>query len=175
MSDDTEHHGVVRGPFEAPHPVAMLLAQRISDAVSNAGDPEQDLSAAHAELYDAVPEFACEPGCTDCCGAIPMSAWEWTQIRDRRHAGPASLSCPYADAGDCAIHAARPLVCRLFGAVEHPRLTCPRGRGPTRKLSSEEGARLMRRYEALLVLSARGSSSHRPVVAEGPGPRSSKS
>jgi len=144
-------HDPVRGPFAAPHPAGCAFARRIAATRTPRHYTPGMLASAHRVLYAQVPNFDCEPGCTDCCGAIPMSAWEWDQIADKRFAASDCTTCPYSAEGDCAIHPNRPLVCRLFGAVDHPLMTCPRGRGPDRKLSAEEARRLMRAYEQLTV------------------------
>jgi Fe-S-cluster containining protein len=31
-------------------------------------------------LRDAIPPVMCRPRCTDCCGAVPWSHWEWNQV-----------------------------------------------------------------------------------------------
>jgi Fe-S-cluster containining protein len=146
--------GWVRGPFEAPHPFARLLASRIMAAPSQPPLSSAELAARHRALYERIPGFECEPSCTSCCGAIAMTGWEWAQVAEKRHATSSCLTCPYAAEGSCAIHADRPLICRLFGAVDHPRLTCPKGRGPTLKLSAEEAQRLMEAHQQLLADSA---------------------
>jgi len=115
-------------------------------------------------LYDSIPSFECEPGCTSCCGAIAMTGWEWEQVAEKRHATSSCLTCPYAAEGSCAIHADRPLICRLFGAVDHPRLTCPKGRGPARKLSAEESQRLMEAHQQLLADSAAAQEASEPTA-----------
>jgi hypothetical protein len=146
--------GVVRGPFEAPHPFARLLESRVTAQPSRPLPSREELAARHRALYAQIPSFECERGCTACCGAIAMTGWEWAQVAEKRHAEGACLTCPYAAEGHCAIHADRPLICRLFGAVEHPQLTCPKGRGPARKLTAAESQRLMEAHQQLLLDSA---------------------
>jgi hypothetical protein len=47
--------------------------------------------------------------------------------------------------GRCAVYAHRPLVCRLFGAVDHPLMRCPFGCRPAGGLlPAAEGRRLLR-------------------------------
>ena len=102
------------------------------------------------ELYAAVPKFRCIEGCTECCGVVPISLLELARIGKRERVADHGVGCcPYSTHGSCSIHGKRPLTCRLFGAVEHPRMTCPHGRGPERKLSRGQAARLMARYSKL--------------------------
>lgn len=98
----------------------------------------------HERLYARIPSFECKKGCTDCCGPVPFSKWEWERIQDKRTA--TSLTCPYAVGGRCEIYEQRPLLCRLFGTVDDERLTCPHGCGPTRKLSGAEAEEIMLEY-----------------------------
>ena len=43
-----------------------------------------------------------------------------------------NLDCVFLDkeAKRCKVYAVRPMICRLFGAVDHPKLTCPHGCRP---------------------------------------------
>ena len=101
----------------------------------------------HQQLYKKIPRFECIEGCTDCCGPVP-----WTDHELKRAGLTApppereDKSCGFANKG-CAIHAARPLMCRLFGTVED--LRCPHGRGPLVLLKPEEAHDLVRRYKRL--------------------------
>lgn len=98
------------------------------------------------ELYKHIPIFACEEGCHDCCERPMFGPDEWDAIEEKRAAtGP---ECPYVSEGKCAIYDQRPLVCRLFGAVDL--LPCPRGRGPTAPLSEAETTALAREYVDLV-------------------------
>lgn len=49
-----------------------------------------------------------------------------------------TFKCPFVSAGGCGIYEDRPMVCRLFGAVESDLMTCPHGCGPKRKLSEAQ-------------------------------------
>lgn len=98
-----------------------------------------------------IPKFACEEGCHACCGAVPFTDRERVAAAGRRpfvewerfDEGswvPAqaleTLSCPFLVHGQCSIYDIRPVMCRLFGAVKHPRMICPKGRGPKRLISN---------------------------------------
>jgi hypothetical protein len=101
----------------------------------------------HQQLYKKIPRFECIEGCTDCCGPVPWSEYE---LKQARLAAPpqerADKTCQFAQAG-CTIHQARPLMCRVFGAIED--LRCPHGRGPLKLLSIEAGHEIVRRYKKL--------------------------
>ena len=89
-------------------------------------------------LWKTIPKFKCKEGCYDCCEMITMTRVEWENIEPKLCAAVsnekgqvlASLLCPYINDGRCSIYENRPTICRLFGAVETPRLTCPHGCGP---------------------------------------------
>lgn len=102
----------------------------------------------HKRLYKKIPAFKCKEGCTDCCGPVPFSNWEWEQIEDKRKA--TTLTCPYAVGGKCEIYGQRPLICRLFGAVDDERLRCPHGCGPEKKLSQRQAEEIMKEYLRIL-------------------------
>lgn len=96
-------------------------------------------------LYSKIPGFACKPGCTDCCGPVPFSKLEWDRVQEKRMGK--GMDCPYANtASGCDVYDQRPLICRLFGAVEDERLECPHGCGPEVRLSEAEGRILVRAY-----------------------------
>jgi hypothetical protein len=101
-------------------------------------------------LYSESPGFECEPGCTECCGCVPMTAIERARLKKHREPGNTGLlDCPYVDkkAGRCVAYNDRPLLCRLFGATED--LRCPRGCGPSALLSGERTRIIMEAYWAL--------------------------
>lgn len=98
-------------------------------------------------LRKQIPGFKCEPGCSDCCGVVPFSKWEWGQITDKRKAE--SLSCPYITKEGCAIYSQRPIMCRLFGTV--PEMLCPYGNRPVKMLSSNKGRELLMIYKNLIL------------------------
>ena len=102
-----------------------------------------------------IPTFACEPGCSACCGPVLMSRLEWKRICDRLGYEPKGnfdaehLDCPMLKDGRCSVYDIRPAICRLFGAVDYKMLECPKGRRPER-LMPEVGARqILRTVEEL--------------------------
>jgi Fe-S-cluster containining protein len=101
------------------------------------------------QLYAKIPSFLCIEGCTDCCGPVPWTDVELAEIG--RSAPPPERSdkrCPFSLSGRCDIHDRRPLMCRLYGAVED--LRCPHGRGPLQLLTVEEGHAIVRRYKRMI-------------------------
>ena len=78
-----------------------------------------------------LPAMACDDGCGDCCGPVPVTESEYRAVERfvQKHAIAPALdsgtTCPFFISGTCAIYTVRPLPCRVFGHV--PRLTCSRG------------------------------------------------
>ena len=97
-------------------------------------------------LRKRIPTFECIPGCSDCCGPISFSKWEWAQISDKREAS--SLTCPYVTKEGCVIYSQRPIMCRLFGTV--PKMLCPHGCRPKKMLSSKKDRELFILYLKLI-------------------------
>lgn len=94
------------------------------------------------ELREEIPSFECIPGCTDCCGPIVFSKWEWSQVKEKKEAE--SIDCPYSLQSKCEIYDDRPILCRIYGTVED--LLCPHGKRPPTLLTKEQGKDIMRRY-----------------------------
>lgn len=109
-------------------------------------------------LYAAIPTFECIPGCTDCCGPVPTTATERRNAPKllpldamvTRMVSTGCADCPYSLAHRCAIYEGRPFMCRIFGAVDDPRLACPHGRGPEKPLTIHQGHELTDRYLRLI-------------------------
>lgn len=99
-------------------------------------------------LRKQIPNFECKPGCTDCCGPVPFSRWEWAQVKDQRISD--GIECPYATKEGCEIYEQRPILCRLMGAV--PRLECPHGCGPKKMLPGKKEIEIMRKYAEVMDL-----------------------
>jgi len=98
----------------------------------------------HEELYRQIPSFECKKGCTDCCGPVPFSRYEWSIIADKREGK--GLICPYASRKGCQIYDKRPLLCRLFGAVNTERMECPHGCKPFFLLPAPIAEDMMKTY-----------------------------
>jgi len=84
------------------------------------------------QLRRQIPDFACEPGCHDCCGPVTASSEEMARLprrSDAHHdAALAQWNCVHLGPAGCTVYDERPLICRLFGTTAS--LPCPRGRGP---------------------------------------------
>jgi Fe-S-cluster containining protein len=98
-------------------------------------------------LRKQIPSFKCKPGCTDCCGVIIFSRWEWEQIEDKRVA--TSLTCPYACKEGCEIYEQRPILCRLYGTVQG--MKCPHGCGSDRMLPRKKEEEIMVKYNRIIA------------------------
>lgn len=93
--------------------------------------------------YERIPSFVCIEGCTDCCGPVPMAAAEAELIELKPYEG---LHCQYATDRGCSIYERRPLLCRLFGTVDHEKMRCPHGKRPDVLLTHRQGDTIMRHY-----------------------------
>jgi uncharacterized protein len=92
-------------------------------------------------LYRQIPAFKCPKKCRDCCGPIFFTGLEWFLVDNKKMAR--DNLCPYALKTGCEIYERRPMICRLFGAVDEPRLTCSFGCGPAFRLSEAHGLWLL--------------------------------
>lgn len=99
-------------------------------------------------LRKQIPSFLCLKGCTECCGLIFFSSWEWDQVKDKKMV--TNITCPYASNKGCDIYEQRPIICRLFGTV--PKLKCPYGCGPFKLLSKKKEIEIMALYNYILNL-----------------------
>lgn len=133
-----------------------------------------DIDAELQELYDQVPEVECKGLCHTSCGPIRLSNRERTRIKEA-----SGITVPDADPQDfplgeipdcpaltadkrCGAYEVRPMLCRLWGAVES--MPCEYGCRPKdgqRLLADEDGYRLI--AESLSA----GGSSGRAAALEG--------
>ena len=87
-------------------------------------------------LYARIPGGFCKGLCQRACGPIQLTRFERTRITG----GPAiplapELTCPLlGEDGACTVYDKRPLICRLWGAVDEPRMACPHGCVPAEGL-----------------------------------------
>lgn len=103
------------------------------------------------DLYKAVPSFNCKPGCSDCCGPVPVASAEWEKIKlVKRQSGVDCLSCDYLVDNKCSVYEDRPFLCRLFGATADSKMSCKHGCGPSKPLTQKQTDVLMRRYMSLM-------------------------
>lgn len=95
-------------------------------------------------LWASVPQPVCKGKCADSCGVIDMSPEERAQIEERTgEPFKTDYTCPLLKLGQCSVYNLRPMVCRLWGAVEG--MACPHGCLPPsgRLLSDDEGMSLL--------------------------------
>lgn len=68
-----------------------------------------------------LPPMRCDDGCGDCCGIVPVTETEFQRvaryIKEHRltPVDHKSATCPMYQGGKCTVHAARPLICQVFG------------------------------------------------------------
>lgn len=77
-----------------------------------------------------LPVMQCDDHCGDCCGVVPATEKELKRVTEyaaARGIVPADngTTCPFYQAGRCAVYDVRPWVCRTFGHTEM--MTCSRG------------------------------------------------
>ena len=93
-----------------------------------------------------IPDFACIPGCHDCCGPVLASTDELARLPRKgeaeRSAAMAHWNCVHLGPSGCTVYEERPLVCRWFGTTQ--RLPCPHGRRPEFLLDPAMDARIAR-------------------------------
>jgi len=102
-----------------------------------------------AHLYQELPVVACKGLCTESCGPIQCSALE--RIIMPPLPEPKGMRCPFlSDEGRCEARVTRPILCRLFGTVDHPLMTCPHDCEVTpRKLTHAEGQEKIRQIRRI--------------------------
>jgi hypothetical protein len=102
-------------------------------------------------IYEQLPAVNCQRKCQECCGPIIVSPAERLRMEvvggrplvydiDAGH-------CEYLVEGGCSVYAVRPLICRLWGAVE--KMRCPFGCEPERWVSDAEFQQWVARIRAL--------------------------
>jgi len=98
------------------------------------------------KLRAEIPDVQCKKGCSDCCGPIFFSKWEWEQIEDKRRPDINNmLECPYVnhDNNDrCDIYENRPIICRLFGTTTSGGMKCFHGCRPKKPLTPAQVIRI---------------------------------
>lgn len=100
-------------------------------------------------IYRAIPTVECKGLCAEACGPIQMSPQEHQRIMDRGVDIPDGFDllangksvCPALKDNRCTVYEDRPLICRLWGAVES--MPCPFGCTSTPGLLMDAGARAL--------------------------------
>lgn len=87
--------------------------------------------APHPNTIDRhLPKMRCDDNCGECCSVVACSKPEYDRVIEYARANgieplKQGVSCPWYQGGQCAVHPARPAVCRLYGHTES--MECPRG------------------------------------------------
>jgi Fe-S-cluster containining protein len=84
-----------------------------------------------------------------CASSSPEAVLAETGMAPDTPVGQTCLSCIFVTDAGCGIYEDRPPICRMFGAIDSPAMTCRHGRGPKRKLTEREGHELMLRFMEL--------------------------
>lgn len=105
-------------------------------------------------LYARLPRIVCQRQCQEACGPVLMSRLEWIRVLRspagrRTLRGADALTCPMLRHGGCAVYAVRPLICRLYGLVEDPRMRCPFGCLPERWVTMDEAQALLEEAQTI--------------------------
>jgi len=113
------------------------------------------------KVYAQVPELDCKGLCQESCGPILMSDVEelvmieacggQLPVMPTARSGHLQNACPLlTQDGKCSIYQSRPLICRLWGAVDHPMMRCPHGCKPRAGLLPDRlSRRLLARVEEI--------------------------
>lgn len=105
------------------------------------------------KIYASLPAFKCKGLCADTCGVIPVFKAERSIVSSAAGfdtgtmMGTETMKCPLLKDGRCSIYDSRPLICRLYGMVDHPLMRCPHGCEPV--LTQTEGDETMRQMHSL--------------------------
>lgn len=78
-----------------------------------------------------LPEMRCDADCDLCCSdVVPVSEAELVRVLAYANANGLQPQakrpdmCVWYQGGRCAVHEVRPMMCQLYGHVDHPSLTC---------------------------------------------------
>ena len=107
------------------------------------------------EIYDQVPSVKCKGLCHKACGPIMASEAEVNMLREKgieiggiREDLSCDKLCQHSH--QCTIYDDRPLICRLWGAVDVDGMRCPFGCKPEEWLSDSDGKRLLREADKVV-------------------------
>lgn len=103
-------------------------------------------------LYRELPHIECKRLCRECCGPVVQTR-SMTRLEFERLDGilrqPVALrdfmACSLLRGSECTVYDMRPLICRLWGVVDDPKMRCPHGCKPDRWLTNAESFAFMQR------------------------------
>ena len=101
-----------------------------------------------ANNWPTLPIMQCDPNCGECCGPVFCNRDELDRVKQyaKQHGVEPlrqGITCPFYQGGTCAVHPARPFICKLFG--HSPNLVC--SRGYNRNVTADYETELMQQYE----------------------------
>jgi Fe-S-cluster containining protein len=118
------------------------------------------------DIYNNLPEIECQGNCYAQCSVLPFvyqaeldnigfnpnfkTQEDYIKHYKEKHENESNgcITCPMLDSNKrCKIYDKRPLICRLFGAVEH--MKCPFGCIPSRYLTDAEANEIIGSVKAL--------------------------
>jgi Fe-S-cluster containining protein len=115
------------------------------------------------KIYKKIPKFKCPPGCSACCGPVPLCSKEVLILKEIVKDNPdksisegldsfvtpidSKMNCKFSSIKGCTVYENRPFMCRLYGTTES--LKCPLGCKPTWYLTPTEENELMNSYKSL--------------------------
>lgn len=96
------------------------------------------------KLYKKIPKIECQKKCEQSCGIIPLTNVELKVIEARvGKIKCETVHCPLLKDDRCSIHDIRPLICRLWGVVDHDGMRCPHGCKVERMLTNKESYKII--------------------------------
>lgn len=101
-------------------------------------------------IYAKIPDVHCKGLCWHTCGPIAALPIEIARMEMRSGAAfytRPDNTCPYLVERRCSVYNLRPFLCRLYGAVDDPRMRCRHGCMPDRFLTQEEARELMKEID----------------------------
>ena len=107
------------------------------------------------KLYAQVPSFECKGLCQNSCTLIPLTRFEWERLVRRgipevSYVRDGIAHCPLlGEDGKCQAYDIRPMICRLWGAVDAEGMRCPHGCRPATYLMEGEGHKLLARADQI--------------------------
>lgn len=103
-------------------------------------------------VYASLPHLDCKGLCSDSCGPIGVFRREGQRLREatgRPLAFKENMRCTFLGKDQqCQVYAVRPIICRLYGMVEHA-MRCKHGCEPSRWLSAKEGHAIMQKVHEI--------------------------
>lgn len=110
-------------------------------------------SALLQNFYSRLGSFKCKGLCQNYCGPVPLTSGEAERLGIKgavmTPCKGETLSCDFLSSlGTCTEYENRPLVCRMFGAVDTPLLKCPHGCAPI--VGRKEGDLMRAKYAEMV-------------------------